>query len=143
MRGVMRIFRLSGIGYIVFFCIALSIDAFGQSVNSPCQVYGIVNYKGHPVPDDCVVKASIPGVATKPEALVKNGVYSLLIPADDPSTSEKDGWEQGDYITLEVKGYGVTPPFEAKAGNFVKDINLTTMGVLNLTTWGKIKALFK
>ncbi len=143
MRGVMRIFRLSGIGYIILFCLILSIDAFGQSVNSPCQVYGIVNYKGHPVPDGCVVKASIPEVKTKPEAVVKDGVYSLSIPADDPSTSEKEGWEEDDFITLEVKGYGVTSPFEAKAGNFVKDINLNTMGVLNLTTWGKIKALFK
>ncbi|MDP3024393.1 MAG: hypothetical protein Q8O10_02555 [candidate division Zixibacteria bacterium] len=143
MRGVIKILRLSWKGCFILFCLALSIEAIGQSGNTVCQLTGKVTYRGNPVPDDCRVMASIPGVATKPEALVKNGVYSLLIPADDPSTSEKDGWEQGDYITLEVKGYGVTLPFEVKAGNFVKDINLTTMGVLNLTTWGKIKALFK
>jgi hypothetical protein len=142
MRGVMRIFRLSGIGYIILFCITLSIDAFGQSVNSPCQIYGIVNYKGHPVPDDCVVKASILGyeyASTK----VKEGKYSLSIPADDPSTPNKEGWVDGEYITLQVINYSGVTLFNAPPDNPRVDINLNTMGVLNLTTWGKIKALFK
>ena len=142
MRGVMRIFRLSGIGYIVFFCIALSIDAFGQSVNSPCQIYGIVNYKGHPVPDDCVVKASILGYEYA-NTKVKEGKYSLSIPADDPSTPNKEGWVDGEYITLQVINYSGVTLFEAPPDNPRVDINLNTMGVLNLTTWGKIKALFK
>jgi hypothetical protein len=143
MRGVMRIFRLSGIGYIILFCLILSIDAFGQSVNSPCQVYGIVNYKGHPVPDGCVVKASIRGyeyASTK----VKEGKYSLSIPADNPSTPEKDGWEKDEYITLQVIDYSGATLFKAPPDNPRIDINLNTMGVLNpTTTWGKIKALFK
>ena len=138
----MRIFRLSGIGYIILFCVTLSIDAFGQLVNSPCQIYGIVNYKGHPVPDDCVVKASILGyeyTSTK----VKEGKYSLSIPADDPSTPNKEGWVDGEYITLQVINYSGVTLFKAPPDNPRVDINLNTMGVLNLTTWGKIKALFK
>ncbi|MDP2960913.1 MAG: hypothetical protein Q8N71_05760 [candidate division Zixibacteria bacterium] len=138
----MRIFRLSGIGYIILFCIALNIDAFGQSVNSPCQIYGIVNYKGHPVPDGCVVKASILGyeyASTK----VKEGKYSLSIPADDPSTPNKEGWVDGEYIALQVINYSGVTLFEAPPDNPRVDVNLNTMGVLNLTTWGKIKALFK
>jgi len=120
------------------------MDAGGQTGDLPCQLSGSVQYKGQPVPDGCEVKALIQGneyARTK----VKDGRYSLSIPADNPSTPEKEGWEQDEYITLKVEGYSGATIFEASANNLrpIVDINLTTMGVLNLTTWGKIKALFK
>ena len=144
MRGVIKIYRLGWIGYLVLFCLALTIDASGQTGNFPCQPSGTVKYKGNVVPEGCIVKALIQGneyARTK----VKDGRYSLSIPADNPSTPEKEGWEQDEYIALKVEGYSGATLFEASSNNLRPpvDINLTTMGVLNLTTWGKIKALFK
>ena len=141
MRGVMKIYRLGWIGYLALFCLALTIDAGGQTGDLPCQPSGSVQYKGQPVPDGCIVKAIIQGnecATTK----VEDGKYSLSIP---PATPEKDGWEEGEYITLKVEGYSGATLFKTSANNLrpIVDINLTTMGVLNLTTWGKIKALFK
>jgi hypothetical protein len=142
MRGVIKTYRLGWAGFLVLFCLALSMDAGGQTGDLPCQPSGSVKYKGQPVPDGREVIALIQGNEyTKTE--VEDGRYTLSIPADDPSTTEKEGWEKGEYITLRVQGYSGATLFEAKSGNLPVDINLTTMGVLNLTTWGKIKALFK
>jgi len=142
MRGVMRIFRLSGIGYIILFCITLSIEVSSQSSVSLCQPFGTVKYKDRIVPDGCKVMAYIGGEQYA-DAVVSNGEYTLSIPADNPSTPGKDGWEDGEFITLKVKDYSGSTLFKASSGNTRVDINLNTMGVLNLTTWGKIKALFK
>jgi hypothetical protein len=94
------------------------------------------------VPDGCEVKALIQGKEYA-STEVKDGEYSLSIPADDPSTLEKEGWVEDEYVTLKVAGYSGGTLFQPKSGTVPVDINLTTMGVLNLTTWGKIKALFK
>jgi hypothetical protein len=142
MKGLKRFFRLSWIGYLILFFLIPAAGSFGQSGNSLCQPFGTVKYKSTSVPDGCEVKALIQGkeyASTK----VKDGEYSLSIPADDPSTLEKEGWATDDYITLKVAGYSGGTLFQAKSGNLPVDINLTTMGALNLTTWGKIKALFK
>ena len=129
-------------GWFIIFCLALSINAFGQSANTVCQLSGKVTYKGNPVPDACRVIAYIQGVKYA-ETEVKNGIYSLSIPADDPSTLAKEGWVEGDNVSLKVEGYSGATFSKAAPGSSKVDINLTTMGVLNLTTWGKIKALFK
>ncbi len=142
MRGLKRFFRLSWIGYLLLLLLIPATGSFVQAGDSPCQPFGTVKYKSASVPDGCEVKALIQGkeyASTK----VKDGEYSLSIPADDPSTLEKEGWVEDEYVTLKVAGYSGGTLFLPKSGNVPVDINLTTMGVLNLTTWGKIKALFK
>jgi len=146
MRGVIKILRKSWIVWLIIFYLALGINAFGQSANilTLCQLTGKVTYKGNPVPDGCKVMAYIQGVKYA-ETEVKNGIYTLSIPADNPSTPAKEGWEEGDFVSLKVDGYSGATAFKISSNDLTPqiDINLTTMGVLNLTTWGKIKALFK
>jgi hypothetical protein len=144
MRGVIKILRKSWIGWFIIFYLALGVGAFVQSANFPCQPSGKVYYKGKLVPDGSKVKAFIQGVKYD-EKEVRGGTYSLSIPADNPSTPAKEGWEDQDYVSLKVEGYSGATTFQISSNNLTPliDINLTTMGVLNLTTWGKIKALFK
>lgn len=131
-------------GWLIIFYLALGIGAFVHSANFPCQPWGKVYYKGKLVPDGSKVMAYIRDVKYDQKE-VSGGSYSLSIPADDPSTSAKEGWEEGDNISLKVDGYSGAATFKISSNNLTPqfDINLTTMGVLNLTTWGKIKALFK
>jgi hypothetical protein len=144
MRGVKTILRKRWIGWFIIFYLALGIGAFVHSANFPCQPSGKVYYKGKLVPDGRKVMAYIQGVKYDAKE-VRGGSYSLSIPADDPSTSAKEGWEDQDYVSLKVEGYSGGTSFKISSNNLTPqiDINLTTMGVLNLTTWGKIKALFK
>lgn len=144
MRGVKRILRKSWIGWLIIFYLAVGIGAFVHSANFPCQPSGKVYYKGNLVPDGHKVMAYIQGVKYA-ETEVGGGTYSLSIPADDPSTPAKEGWEDQEFVSLKVEGYSGATTFKISSNNLMPqiDINLTTMGVLNLTTWGKIKALFK
>jgi hypothetical protein len=144
MRGVKRILRKSWIGWLIIFYLVLGIGAFVHSANFPCQPSGKVYYKGNLVPDGHKVTAYIQGVKYD-EKEVRGGAYSLSIPADDPSTPAKEGWEDQEFVSLKVEGYSGATTFKISSNDLTPqiDINLTTMGVLNLTTWGKIKALFK
>ncbi|MCJ7458719.1 MAG: hypothetical protein MUP17_06990 [candidate division Zixibacteria bacterium] len=144
MRGVKRILRKSWIGWLIIFYLALGIGAFVHSANFPCQPSGKVYYKGKLVPDGRKVMAYIQGVKYD-EKEVRGGAYTLSIPADDPSTAAKEGWEDQEFVSLKVEGYSGATTFQISSNDLTPqiDINLTTMGVLNLTTWGKIKALFK
>ncbi len=66
----------------------------------------------------------------------------MAIPKDDPATAKKEGWAEGDIITIKVGGYTALPSFKAFAGSQRRDLRVPTLGV-ELSTWGKIKALFK
>ena len=72
----------------------------------------------------------------------KVGRTVVLIPKDDPSTSKKEGWADGDTITIKVDGFTTVPSFAAFSGTKKIDLFLPSLDV-KLTTWGKIKALFK
>jgi len=106
-----------------------------------CRPYGTINYRGDSAPDRLKVTAFIGGIEFD-SGQTKNGEYSLAIPKDDPATSKKEGWTEGDVITIKVGGFSALPSFKAFSGSKRVDLRVPTLDV-KLTTWGKIKALFK
>lgn len=108
---------------------------------TPCQPYGEVTFQGEPAPDGYQVEAMI-GETKFAETETRNGKYNITIPADDPLTPVKEGWSEGDRITFKVNGYKALPTFEAFEG--VKNYSIFVPSLdVKLSTWGKIKALFK
>lgn len=134
-----KIKSLSVILFVVLFLFCNLLNA--RKPGSPCQPYGDVKFRGEPVPDGYKVEAMI-GEKKFAETEAKNGKYNLLIPADDLVTPVKEGWSEGDRITLKVNGYKALPTFEAFEGNKNYDIFVPSLDV-KLSTWGKIKSLFK
>jgi len=114
---------------------------FARKQGVPCQPYGLVEFRGEPAPDGYKVEAMI-GDVKFAETEAKNGKYSLVIPADDRDTPVKEGWSDGDRITLEVNGHKALPTFEPFEGSRNYDIFVPSLDV-RLSTWGRIKALFK
>ena len=106
-----------------------------------CHPYGSINYRGETAMDNSKVSAFINGVEIV-TGLTQNGQYDLLIPKDDPSTSKKEGWTENDTITIKIDGFTTVPSFAAFSGTKKIDLFLPSLDV-KLTTWGKIKALFK
>jgi hypothetical protein len=106
-----------------------------------CHPYGSINYRGETAMDNSRVSAFINGVEIV-TGLTQNGQYDLLIPKDDPSTSKKEGWTENDTITIKIDGFTTVPSFAAFSGTKKIDLFLPSLDV-KLTTWGKIKALFK
>jgi hypothetical protein len=106
-----------------------------------CRPWGSINYRGQPAPDGLKVVAFIQETAFD-SCETKYGEYSLAIPKDDPETKEKEGWADGDLITVQVGGYTAVPSFAAFSGKQQINLYLPTLDV-KLTTWGKIKGLFR
>jgi hypothetical protein len=106
-----------------------------------CRPYGSVNYRGEPAPDGLKVAAFINGTEFA-SCETKDGEYRLAIPRDDPQTARKEGWTDEDIINVQVGGYAAVPSFKAFAGEERINLYMPTLDV-KLTTWGKIKALFR
>ncbi len=106
-----------------------------------CRPYGSVNYRGEPASDGLQVVAFIQDTPFDTSE-TKGGEYSLMIPKDDPETKEKEGWAEDDLITVQVDGYTAVPSFKAFSGQERINLYLPTLDV-KLTTWGKIKGLFR
>ena len=128
---------------LVGFICVLSFYAFSgaQELTWYCRPYGTIEYRGDLAPDGLEVVAFIEGEEFA-SCLTKDGGYSLLIPKDDPITSKTEGWSEGDIITIKVNGFLANPRFPAFEGMQQKNLSVSTLDV-KLTTWGKIKALFR
>jgi hypothetical protein len=107
-----------------------------------CRPYGTIEYRGYSAPDGLKVVAFIEGQEFA-SCLTKGGEYSLLIPKDDPATPKKEGWSsEEEIITIKVNGFSANPKFKAFPGTKQINLYVSTLDV-KLTTWGKIKALFR
>jgi hypothetical protein len=130
---------------LVLVCFICIFGSYALSVAQEsawfCRPYGTVNYRGDLAPDGFKVAAFIEGEEFA-SCLTKGGEYSLLIPKDDPATSKKEGWAEEDVITIKVNGFSANPRFKAFAGAQEINVDVSSLDV-KLTTWGKIKALFR
>lgn len=114
----------------------------GYPFSGECEPYGSVTYKGWTAPDGYKVVALIDNQKFD-SCLVENGGYKLTIPSDDPQTADKkEGWADGDIINFRVNGQAAVPSIAAVSTS--KEVNITVLSLgTELTTWGKIKALFR
>ena len=131
--------RISGFFFFVFLLWGLTV---AQEFAWYCRPYGTINYRGDLASDGLKVAAFIGGEEFTSGKTNNNGEYSLAIPKDDPATAKKEGWAEGDIITIKVGGFTAVPSFKAFGGSERINLYLPTLDV-KLTTWGKIKALFK
>lgn len=127
---------------VSFICIlGFYVLSMAQETAWFCHPYGKIEYRGDSAPDGLKVVAFIEGQEFA-SCLTREGEYSLLIPKDDPVTLKKEGWSEEDIITIKVNGFSASPRFKAFAGAQPIDLYVSTLDV-KLTTWGKIKALFR
>ncbi len=123
---------------LVFLSFALLM---GFPFSGDFNPYGRVDYKGSTAPDGYEVVALIDDHELA-HCEVENGRYSLTIKVDDPATQDKEGWCDGDLVTFRVNGQRAVPTTEALSGPKEANISVPSLGT-ELTTWGKIKALFR
>jgi hypothetical protein len=106
-----------------------------------CRIYGVVTYLGDSNLSGLEVAAFVREIKIG-SCETQNGDYELTIPQDNPDTPVKDGWADEDYITIKVENLSAAR-FKASAGVKKIDLKVSSSDVDNLTTWGKIKALFR
>jgi len=133
--------RFRPVVLLVLLALLLGSWAAAQEYAWYCRPFGTINYRGDLVSKGLKVEAFIGGEKFA-SAVTGDGEYSLAIPKDDPVTAKKEGWAEGDIITIKVDGFTAVPSFQAFPGSQTKDLRVPTLDV-STTTWGKIKALFK
>jgi hypothetical protein len=112
-----------------------------EEIFGSCCLYGSVTYRGDKAPDGYTVEAWIDDQKLV-ETKTSKGDYYICIPQDNSGTPQKEGWADSDLITLKVNGNQAVPTVEASSVTKKQDISVPSLNV-KLTTWGKIKALFK
>ncbi len=111
------------------------------TLGTACEPYGSITIEGQPAANNLVVIAYV-GEIELARTHTYNGLYSLYIPKDDEGTPARDGYRDGDVITIRVNGTPASPSFEAFAGRQRRDLSMSSLAI-RLETWGRIKALFK
>jgi hypothetical protein len=127
---------------LLFILCLMASNAFAQlELGTACEPYGSVTIGGQPAANNLVVIAYV-GEIELARTHTNNGQYSLYIPKDDPDTPQRDGYRDGEVITIRVNSNPCLPSFEAFAGRQRRDLEVTTLDI-RLETWGRIKALFR
>ena len=131
------------LSFLLFAIICLAAtSAFAQlELGSACEPYGSVTIDGQPAANNLVVIAYV-GEIELARTHTTNGQYSLYIPKDDPSTPQREGYQDGEVITIRVNSNPCLPSFEAFAGRQRRDLEVATLDIRQ-ETWGRIKALFR
>jgi hypothetical protein len=126
---------------LLLLILLLAGGAGAWQFSEDCRISGVVTYFGDSNLSGLEVAAFV-GENKIAFCKTQNGRYELTIPQDDPDTQVKDGWVYEDFITIKVENVPVAR-FEATSGIKIINLNVSTSDVDNLTTWGKIKALFR
>ena len=136
----MRNFK--GLSASFFFFLLLVGSAVAWQFADDCVLTGTVEYFGDSERSGLWVKAFIYDHEVA-SCQTDGGSYKLTIPPDDPATPhKKEGWVEGDLIVIKVNGIRAGA-FKASGGVHLENLVVSASDVPNLTTWGKIKALFR
>jgi len=141
-RGKLLVKNSKGLSASFFFIFLLVVSAFGWQFGEDCVLRGTVTYFGDSNRSGLSVKAFIHDHEVDSYETI-DGRYELRIPPDDPATpSVKEGYVEGDPVVIKVNGFKASD-FKASGGLHSRDLFVSASDVSNLTTWGKIKALFR
>ena len=127
---------------LLFFVFLLAMSAAAWQFGEDCVLTGTVEYRGDSERSGLSVIASIYDHEVA-SCKTDEGLYELRIPPDNPTTpGVREGYEEGDPIVIRVEGIRAAV-VEASPGVHQQKLVVSASDVPNLTTWGKIKALFK
>lgn len=108
------------------------------------MVTGTITLQGRPAEKDQVVAAFIGNDKVAEAKTRDNGAFELQIPEYDPAKPEIKGYHStDDVIQVKLEGKIAKPTFNPNTDNLKIDLRVETTLDVKLSTWGKIKALFK
>jgi hypothetical protein len=142
LRGISLVRNFKELLTSFFAVIFLFASAAAWQSSEDCVLSGTVTYFGDSNASGLSVEAFI-GDLKVASCQSQDGRYQLTIRPDDPATpSVREGYVEGDPVVIKVNGYKAGD-FEASGGIHSRDLFVSASDVSNLTTWGKIKALFR
>jgi hypothetical protein len=142
LRGISLMRNFKELSTSFFVVILLFASAAAWQFSEDCVLTGTVTFFGDSNRSDLSLEAFI-GDLKVASCQSEDGGYRLTIRPDDPATpSVREGYVEGDPLVIKVNGYKAGD-FRASGGKQSRDLFVSASDVSNLTTWGKIKALFR
>jgi hypothetical protein len=110
-----------------------------------CFVTGTVQFYGRPAESGLPIAAYIASDKVAESFTGDNGSYELKIPEYDPSKPQIKGFRSSsDIVQVKLDGKLAKPTFSLASENLKIDLRVDQQSLdVKLSTWGKIKALFK
>lgn len=107
-------------------------------------VTGTISLQGQPAQKDLTVAAYIGEEKIAEGKTKEGGAFELRIPEYDPNKPEIKGYHSSsDVIQVRLDGKKAKPTFSPATDQLKIDLRVETSLDVKLSTWGKIKALFK
>ncbi len=107
-------------------------------------VTGTITLQGQPAQKDLTVAAFIGEEKIVESKTKEGGSFELRIPEYDPAKPEISGYRSpDDVIVVKLDGRKAKPSFSPTQDQLKIDLRVETSLDVKLSTWGKIKALFK
>jgi hypothetical protein len=109
-----------------------------------CLVTGTIQIQGHSAVKGLPIAAYIGDAKVSESRTGDNGSFELRIPEYDSSKPEVNGYHSiNDIVQVKLDGKNARPTFNPNSDNLKIDLRVETSLDIKLSTWGKIKALFK
>jgi len=132
-------------GCLLLVCLVLFMA--GVSFSDPgddCTIYGSLKINGQDASIGSRLEAYIDGEKIVSDETNQSGQYSLTIPKYDPANPDQKGYNsESDVVVIKVDGRDAEPTVNPQPGSMKINLEVKTSLNVKLTTWGKIKALFK
>jgi hypothetical protein len=128
-------------------CLAVLLllsSAQGLIYSNVFVVTGTIQFQGRPATKGLDLSAYIDEARVAEGKTSEDGKFELRIPEYDPAVPEVNGFRSfDDVIMVKLEGKEAKPTFNPKPDQLKIDLKVETTLDVKLSTWGKIKALFK
>lgn len=139
-----KVYNTLKYGLILICCLVLIPRVVLADSALDCKLSGSLKIDGQDAPSGSLVEAWIDGSLIVSTHTIKSGEYSLTIPRYDPADPNTKGYNStSDTVIIKVNQREAQPTFNPEPGSMTKNLEVKTTLNVKLTTWGKIKALFK
>lgn len=109
-----------------------------------CVVSGKLQINGQDALPGTLLEAYIDGEKIVTTTTMQLGQYEITIPKYDASNPQVKGYRStSDVVIIKANDTAADPEFNPSPGALKHDLQVKTTLNVKLTTWGKIKALFK
>lgn len=139
---LMKFVRIVAIALFVILVATTAARAFFFA--NVCLVTGTIQYHGRSAEKGLPIAAFIGDDKVSESQTRDNGAFELRIPEYDSSKPDIKGYRSpNDVIQVKLDGKNARPTFTPSNENLKIDLRVESTLDVRLSTWGKIKALFK
>ncbi len=119
-------------------------SAHGLIYSNVFVVTGTIQFQGRPAAKNLDLTAYIDDSRVATGKTAEDGKFELQIPEYDPANPDVNGFHSfDDVIQVKLEGKAAKPTFNPSPDKLKINLKVETTLDVKLSTWGKIKALFK